>query len=307
MDRHHTVKGDRKTLVEGNKHTHVRGNHLEKVEGDMSHQVGGRRDETIASVYALESGDEIYIKSGAKIIIECGLRISVIASGGFIDIGSGGVAIQGSMVFINSGGSPGFGSGVSLSDPQEPLGERLARARAESEILKESATEADAAAVSSIPTTEQTKEIQEYIKQGKYQHAINKAIEYYGIDVANVRGGKVTYDPKLTDANAETGSDRSVRVGPSAVRGVTPGRLGATLVHESTHANQIAKHGWPKSGQEVASYEAMGYQSALKQSDRLGVTSAQQDWYKRKVTDNYDKLSDENQRKYGAGQYWDLK
>jgi len=121
MDRHHTIKRDQKTLVERNNHIHVRGNHLEKIEGDLSHHVGGNRNERVGTVYAVESGKEIHIKSGAKVIIECGMRISVVGSGGFIDIGPGGVAIQGSLVLINSGGSPGTGSGSSPAEPLPPL------------------------------------------------------------------------------------------------------------------------------------------------------------------------------------------
>jgi type VI secretion system secreted protein VgrG len=40
--------------------------------------------------------------------------------GNFIDIGPDGVTIQGTMVLINSGGSPGSGSGSHPADPDPP-------------------------------------------------------------------------------------------------------------------------------------------------------------------------------------------
>jgi hypothetical protein len=122
MDRHQTVKRDQKTLIGRDKHTHVKGEHREKIEGDASHQVDGQRSETVGTVYVLDAGQEIHIKSGTKVIIECGLQLSAIGAGGFVNIGPDGVTIQGSLVLINSGGSPGTGSPSSPEDPQLPVG-----------------------------------------------------------------------------------------------------------------------------------------------------------------------------------------
>jgi hypothetical protein len=120
MDRHQTVKRDQKTLIGRDKHTHVKGEHREKIEGDASHQVDGQRSETVGTVYVLDAGQEIHIKSGTKVIIECGLQLSAIGAGGFVNIGPDGVTIQGALVLINSGGSPGVGSGSNPNDPELP-------------------------------------------------------------------------------------------------------------------------------------------------------------------------------------------
>jgi type VI secretion system secreted protein VgrG len=42
------------------------------------------------------------------------------ASGNFVDIGPAGITIQGTMVNINSGGSPGTGTDASPKDPVAP-------------------------------------------------------------------------------------------------------------------------------------------------------------------------------------------
>lgn len=119
-DMHLIVKGNRKESVEGNSHQQVTGNHLEKVDGKLALQVGTQRDEKVGTNYAVEAGQEIHLKGGTTIVIEAGTQLSLKAGGGFVDIGPGGVTIQGAMVKINSGGSAGSGGGCSPSDPEAP-------------------------------------------------------------------------------------------------------------------------------------------------------------------------------------------
>jgi type VI secretion system secreted protein VgrG len=62
---------------------------------------------------------EIHLKAGMKVIIEA-MQVSLKGAGGFVDIGPAGVAIQGTMVLINSGGAAGSGSGASPDAPKAP-------------------------------------------------------------------------------------------------------------------------------------------------------------------------------------------
>lgn len=113
------VKYDRKTLVENNDHVHVKSHRKEKVDGDQSLDVGGDQQEKVGNNHALEAGTEIHLKGGMKVIIEAGMQLTLKAAGGFIDIGPMGVAIQGTMVQINSGGSAGSGNGSHPSAPED--------------------------------------------------------------------------------------------------------------------------------------------------------------------------------------------
>jgi type VI secretion system secreted protein VgrG len=70
--------------------------------------------------YSLGAGSEVYIKAGMKLIIESGMEICLKASGGFITIGPTGVAISGTMVLINSGGSSMSGSPAQIVIPKPP-------------------------------------------------------------------------------------------------------------------------------------------------------------------------------------------
>jgi type VI secretion system secreted protein VgrG len=114
-----TVKGDRGTLVGQNDHVHVKGVRKEKVDGDQSLTVGGQQQEKVGTNHALEAGQEIHLKGGMKVIIEAGMELTLKAAGGFVKIDPSGVYINGTMVYINSGGAPGSGSGSSPAPPED--------------------------------------------------------------------------------------------------------------------------------------------------------------------------------------------
>ncbi|MDD5763426.1 MAG: type VI secretion system tip protein TssI/VgrG [bacterium] len=121
QDRHLIVKRDQLEMVEGDKHLAVTGDHNEKVDGTVSLTVGKDRDEKVGMKHALDAGQEIHLKAGMKVVIEAGTQLTIKAGGNFVDIGPGGVTIQGTMVKINSGGSPGSGSGASPDPPKTPV------------------------------------------------------------------------------------------------------------------------------------------------------------------------------------------
>ncbi|HXL09291.1 MAG TPA: type VI secretion system tip protein TssI/VgrG, partial [Candidatus Bathyarchaeia archaeon] len=135
-DRHLIVKNDQKEKVGGEQHIQIANDRNEKVGGDasldisgdqndkvgknMSLQVGQNLQEKSGMNYAHEAGMEIHLKAGMNVVIEAGLQLTIKASGGFINIGPAGVAIQGTLVLINSGGAAGSGSGSSPTSPKAP-------------------------------------------------------------------------------------------------------------------------------------------------------------------------------------------
>ncbi len=114
------VGGDRKTAIGANDHLEVKGDRKEKLGGNQHLTVGGNQQEKVGMNHAVDAGMEIHLKAGMKVIIEAGVQLSLKGPGGFIDIGPAGVAIQGIMVLINSGGSAGSGSGASPEAPEAP-------------------------------------------------------------------------------------------------------------------------------------------------------------------------------------------
>jgi len=114
------VKANQKEKVGGDQSGNVIGNRNEKVGQNMSLQIGQSLNEKTGMKFAHEAGQEIHLKAGMNVVIEAGMELTIKASGGFINIGPAGVAIQGTMVLINSGGAAGAGSGSSPQDPKDP-------------------------------------------------------------------------------------------------------------------------------------------------------------------------------------------
>jgi type VI secretion system secreted protein VgrG len=115
-----TVGGNRAEAIGGAQHLQVRGDRNEKVGGTQSLTVMANQQEKVGQNHALEAGMEIHLKAGMKVVIEAGVQLTLKGPGGFVDIGPAGVAIQGIMVLINSGGSAGSGSGSSPTNPTAP-------------------------------------------------------------------------------------------------------------------------------------------------------------------------------------------
>jgi type VI secretion system secreted protein VgrG len=114
-----TVKGDKKELVKSDSHLHVASNRNETIDGTQFRTVRQDQHEKVGKNHALEAGMEIHLKAGMKVIIEAGAQLSLKGPGGFIDIGPEGVAIQGTMVLINSGGAAAAGSGSKPETAQD--------------------------------------------------------------------------------------------------------------------------------------------------------------------------------------------
>ncbi|MCR9296179.1 MAG: type VI secretion system tip protein VgrG [bacterium] len=119
---HLVVENNRLESVGGNHNLTVDGQHNEKIKGNLSTQVGGDWQTKVDGKIAHQAGPagEVHIAAGAKVIIEAGIQLSLVGPGGFIDIGPAGIAIQGVMVNINSGGSAGSGSGCSPDAAELP-------------------------------------------------------------------------------------------------------------------------------------------------------------------------------------------
>jgi len=119
-DRHLIVDNEQFERVKKDKHLKVMGDHNEKVDGSISIHAGADIDEKAGSKFALDAGTEIHLKSGTTLTIETGTSLTLKVGGNFININSAGIFIKGSMVFLNSGGAAGSGSGSSPTAPTAP-------------------------------------------------------------------------------------------------------------------------------------------------------------------------------------------
>lgn len=130
------IKKERKEYTGASQHLIVDGSQLEKVGGDVHQDVGGAHKEKIGKDHHLDvggndlskagmawqvsAGQDVRIEAGTDTEINSGMATSIVSgmsvvieamnitlkgAGGFISIGPAGVAIQGTMVLINSGGA----------------------------------------------------------------------------------------------------------------------------------------------------------------------------------------------------------
>ncbi|MBY7806775.1 type VI secretion system tip protein VgrG [Vibrio fluvialis] len=112
-DKHLTVENDRFTQIKNNQHLTVGRESRESVTGNRTLMVEGSLHVKTGSVWVNESGTEVHIKAGQKVVIEAGSEITVKAGGSFVKVDPAGVHLSGAGVNLNSGGSPGSGSGFS--------------------------------------------------------------------------------------------------------------------------------------------------------------------------------------------------
>ncbi|WP_150689012.1 type VI secretion system tip protein TssI/VgrG, partial [Pseudomonas fluorescens] len=95
-EEHHTVYADRKVEARANDHL----------------TVGVNQHIKIGTGQFIDAGQEIHLSSGMKVVLEAGAELTLIGGGSFIKIDAGGVTMSGPVINMNSGGSPGSGTGA---------------------------------------------------------------------------------------------------------------------------------------------------------------------------------------------------
>ncbi|MCE8035097.1 type VI secretion system tip protein VgrG [Billgrantia tianxiuensis] len=115
-----TVHHDRVGEIYADDHLTVHGSRHTQIDGDDHLIVDASRHEKYGRAQLVEAGQEIHHKAGMKVVIEAGAEITLKAGGSFVKLDPSGVTIVGSQVKINSGGSPGSGSGQAAQAPALP-------------------------------------------------------------------------------------------------------------------------------------------------------------------------------------------
>ncbi|MDY6992422.1 MAG: hypothetical protein SVR94_07420 [Pseudomonadota bacterium] len=191
----------------------------------------------------------------------------------------------------------------------------------------------DIAKIFKKPSPSQKQEIETLIRQEHYQQAIDKIIEYYGINTANVQphNGKIIFFDKdrhgyqegESVGHAGTNYNREITVGPGiftdqydtvkigdkeGYRSVDYAVL--CLLHEVTHANQIKVGGPAFSGsQKHMLYEGMAYDMMLAydKTELFDLTPAERENILKRRDSFLDALRPDNRKKYEAcGEYWKI-
>ncbi|MDC0740684.1 type VI secretion system Vgr family protein [Polyangium mundeleinium] len=115
------IKQTKREQIEGDSHLRVKGKRNQRIDGNQSLTVKKNRQEKVGKNHAMEVGEEIHLKAGTALVIEAAKDLTLKGPGGFIRIDAGGITIKGNIVNINSGGSPGSGSGAKPEEPAEAV------------------------------------------------------------------------------------------------------------------------------------------------------------------------------------------
>jgi type VI secretion system secreted protein VgrG len=131
------VKNDRRTVIGNDAHLIVtqnlheqidaachriiKGDRLTRIDGACSCTVTKDRQEKIGGHYGLSAGRQIHLCAGNDLVLEAASGLTLKAGTGFIILDGAGVAMGGTKIRLNSGGTPGTGRGVFAVAPLAPL------------------------------------------------------------------------------------------------------------------------------------------------------------------------------------------
>ncbi len=127
-NRTEVIKNDSHLTVENHQFSHVKAADHCTTDGESRVSVGADCSQTIAGSFhqktgrtmASEAGTEVHHKAGAKVVLDAGAELTISGGGSFIKLDPSGVTLAGPGIKINSGGSPGSGSGQGAVMPGMP-------------------------------------------------------------------------------------------------------------------------------------------------------------------------------------------
>jgi type VI secretion system secreted protein VgrG len=119
QDQHIKIGRNLTQKVLGAINSFVGGGVVSKIDGAASHLIAASQETQIGANQRTQVNNESYLQA-SDIILEASQALTIKGPGGFIKIDSGGITIQGNVVKINEGGSPGKGTAPKPAEPQAP-------------------------------------------------------------------------------------------------------------------------------------------------------------------------------------------
>ncbi|WP_139824152.1 type VI secretion system Vgr family protein, partial [Lonsdalea britannica] len=119
-DAHKEIDNERVTRVKATDHLTVEQEKRDHIQGDYSLTVDASMHQKLGQALLVEAGQEVHLKSGNKIVLDAGAELTLKVGGSFVKIDPSGITLVGPGIKMNSGGSPGFGSGWAGKIPSLP-------------------------------------------------------------------------------------------------------------------------------------------------------------------------------------------
>ncbi|SFM24971.1 type VI secretion system secreted protein VgrG, partial [Desulfomicrobium norvegicum] len=157
-DQHRTVDNFSYSLVKGEDQQTVEKDRKIELLADDHLTVRGSSHSRFGDKWLLRTGGEVHIKAGSKAVLEAGTELTVKAGGSFIRLDPSGVTIVGAKVGINSGGSPGSGSGARPLLPVDSLLPEEGRAPFCQKVIFDQARVLDEPVINECPMEQEPKD-----------------------------------------------------------------------------------------------------------------------------------------------------
>ncbi|VXA79357.1 MULTISPECIES: type VI secretion system Vgr family protein [Aeromonas] len=119
-DEHRDIDNERVTRIKANDHLTVEGEKRDHIKADYSLTVDASLHQKLGQSLLVEAGQEVHLKSGNKIVLEAGAELTLKVGSSFVKVDPSGVTLVGPSIKMNSGGSPGSGSGWAGQMPSLP-------------------------------------------------------------------------------------------------------------------------------------------------------------------------------------------
>jgi len=119
-ERHDTVEANSYSEFRAEEHLAVAGDRKVEVKPDDHLTVAHTQHIKLGTAHLTKAGREIHLKAGQKMVIEAGIELTLKAGGSFIKLDPGGITVSGPLARINTGGTPGKGSGIKIKSPVLP-------------------------------------------------------------------------------------------------------------------------------------------------------------------------------------------
>jgi type VI secretion system secreted protein VgrG len=119
-ERHDTVEANSYSEFKAEEHRTTHADRKSEIKANDHLIVGNNQHIKIGDSQLINAGQEIHLSSGQKVVLEAGSELTLKAAGSFIKLDAGGITLVGPIIKVNSGGSPGVGSGAAPIPPVQP-------------------------------------------------------------------------------------------------------------------------------------------------------------------------------------------
>ena len=117
---HEQIGANRFLEVRGEEHRLVHQDRRTELKADDHLSVAGSQHMRLGEGLLVEAGREIHLSAGEKLIVDAGQELTLAAAGSWLKLDPSGVSLSGAQIRLNSGGSPGQGSGAATRLPSRP-------------------------------------------------------------------------------------------------------------------------------------------------------------------------------------------